>query len=187
MPEKHFFTLFRMDHRTFQHVLARTKHDIQRDYLQSQRGDGFDSPETQVVFTIRWLAVSFGLFLFSLFPVSNYLCLFHFLSEKFLTVCSPFVFLTLSVCLSVFTMFPLFFGLSVPCPCLSVFFSLFCSLFVLVSVSLPDGSFCLCVSVSSPFLSFLLIQINTQELGTFHIVSLVHLFGNIRRQLSESN
>ena len=35
MPEKHFFTLFRMDYRTFQHVLERTKHGMQRDYQNS--------------------------------------------------------------------------------------------------------------------------------------------------------
>ena len=31
MPEKHFFTLFRMDYRTLEHVLTRTKHGMQRD------------------------------------------------------------------------------------------------------------------------------------------------------------
>ena len=56
MPEKHFFTLFRMDYRTFQHVLERTKHGMQRDYLQSERAGGFVSPEAQLAFTIRWLA-----------------------------------------------------------------------------------------------------------------------------------
>jgi hypothetical protein len=56
MPEKHFFTLFRMDYyRTFQHVLERTKHGMQRDYLQSDRTGGFVSPEAQLAFTIRWL------------------------------------------------------------------------------------------------------------------------------------
>ena len=45
MPEKHFFTLCRMDYRTFQHVLDRTKHGMQRDYLQSERAGGFVSPE----------------------------------------------------------------------------------------------------------------------------------------------
>ncbi len=53
-----------------------TKHDIQRDYLQSECGDGFVSPEAQVAFMIRWLEVSFGLFLTYLLPVFNYLCLF---------------------------------------------------------------------------------------------------------------
>ena len=28
MPEKHFFTLFRMDYRTFNHVLDMTEHDM---------------------------------------------------------------------------------------------------------------------------------------------------------------
>jgi hypothetical protein len=56
MPEKHFFTLFRMDYRTFQHVLERTQHGMQRNYLQSERGGGFVSPEDQLAFTIRWLA-----------------------------------------------------------------------------------------------------------------------------------
>ena len=56
MPEKHFFTLFRMDYRTFQHLLDRTKHGMQRDYLQSERAGGFVSPEAQLAFTIRWLA-----------------------------------------------------------------------------------------------------------------------------------
>jgi hypothetical protein len=55
MPEKHFFTLFRMDYRTFQHVQDRTKHGMQRDYLQSERAGGFVSPEAQLAFTIRWL------------------------------------------------------------------------------------------------------------------------------------
>jgi hypothetical protein len=87
--EKHFFRLFRMDHRTFQHVLARTKHGIQRDYLQSERGDGFVSPEAQVAFTIRWLAVSFGLFLSSLFPTV-------LLSVSVRCVC---VYLALPVCM----------------------------------------------------------------------------------------
>jgi hypothetical protein len=50
MPEKYFFTLFRMDYRTFQHVLERTKHVMQRDYLQSERTGGFVSPEAQLSF-----------------------------------------------------------------------------------------------------------------------------------------
>ena len=56
MPENHFFTLFRMDYRTLQHVVERTKHGMQRDYLQSERAGGFVSPEAQLAFTIRWLA-----------------------------------------------------------------------------------------------------------------------------------
>ena len=56
MPEKHFFTLFRMDYRTFQHVLERTYHGMQHDYLQSERAGGFVSPKAQLAFTIRWLA-----------------------------------------------------------------------------------------------------------------------------------
>ncbi len=56
MPEIHLFTLFRMDYRTLQHVVERTKHDMQRDYLQSERAGGFVSPEAQLAFTIRWLA-----------------------------------------------------------------------------------------------------------------------------------
>ena len=56
MPENHVFTLFRMDYRTLQHVVERTKHGMQRDYLQSERAGGFVSPESQLTFTIRWLA-----------------------------------------------------------------------------------------------------------------------------------
>ena len=48
MPENHFFTLFRMDYRTFrmdyrtlQHVEERTKHGMQRDYLQSELAGGY--------------------------------------------------------------------------------------------------------------------------------------------------
>jgi hypothetical protein len=52
----HFFTLFRMDYRTFKHVLDMTEHDMQRRYLQSERAGGYVSPEAQLAFTIRWLA-----------------------------------------------------------------------------------------------------------------------------------
>ena len=56
MPEKQFFTLFRMDYRTFKHVLDMTEHGMQRHYLQSERAGGYVSPEAQLAFTIRWLA-----------------------------------------------------------------------------------------------------------------------------------
>ncbi len=43
MPETHFITLFRMDYRTFKHVLDMTEHGMQRHYLQSERTGGFVS------------------------------------------------------------------------------------------------------------------------------------------------
>ena len=71
MPEKHFFTLFRMDYRTFKHVLDMTEHGMQRHYLQSERAGGYVSPEAQLAFTIRWLAGGSYLDIADHYGVSN--------------------------------------------------------------------------------------------------------------------